>query len=106
MATVMLQLGGRSWPVTARNGEEARVEQLGRMLSERWDTANRAAGGHAERALLLLSLMLADALDEAENRPPAGAPVSETALARIADRLESLADALENGALENSSPNA
>lgn len=96
MATVMLQLGGRSWPVTARDGEEARIEQLGRMLTERWDLASRAAGGNAERGLLLLSLMLADALEEAENRPPVGAPVSETALARIADRLESLADALEN----------
>lgn len=97
MATVTLQLGGRSWPVTARNGEEARVEQLGRMLTQRWDVANRAGGGNPERALLLLSLMLADALEEAESRPPEGAAVSEAALARIADRLESLADALENG---------
>ena len=96
MATVTLQLGGRSWPVTARGGEEARVEQLGRMLAERWDMANRAGGGNAERALLLLSLMLADALEDAESRPPAGAPVSEAALARIAERLEDLADALEN----------
>lgn len=97
MATVTLQLGGRSWPVAARDGEEARIEQLGRMLTERWDMASRAGGGNPERSLLLLSLMLADALEEAESRPPAGAAVSETALARIADRLESLADALENG---------
>jgi cell division protein ZapA len=39
--------------------------------------------------------MLADALEEAERRPPAGAAVSEAALARIAERLEALADALE-----------
>ena len=39
--------------------------------------------------------MLADALEEAERRPPAGAAVSEAALARIAERLEALANALE-----------
>ena len=106
MATVTLQLGGRSWPVSARDGEEPRVELLGRMLTERWDMANRAGGGNPERALLLLSLMLADALEEAESRPPVGAAVSEPALARIADRLESLALALEDGALENSGQSA
>ena len=47
-----------------------------------------------------------DALEEAESRPPAGAAVSEPALARIADRLEALAQALENGALENSAQSA
>lgn len=99
MANVMLQIGGRTHPIACRDGEEARVEELGRMLDARWPAANRAAGGSPERALLLVALMLADALDEAEQRPPVGAAVSETALARIADRLEQLADTLENAGL-------
>ncbi|SFP63829.1 cell division protein ZapA [Sphingomonas rubra] len=96
MANVVLQIGGRAHPIACRDGEEARVEQLGRALEARWPAANRAAGGSPERAMLLVALMLADSLDEAEQRPPAGAAVSEAALARIADRLEQLADTLEN----------
>lgn len=95
MATVSLRIGGRAHAVACRDGEEGRLEQLAVMLDERWPAAQRAAGGAGERAMMFVALMLADALDEAENRPPEGAAVSETALQRIADRLEDLADALE-----------
>ena len=97
MAEVTLSIGGRSHVVGCRDGEETRVRMLGRMLDERWAVANRAAGGlNAERAMFFVALMLADDFDEALTRPPPGAAVSESALARIADRLESLASALEN----------
>jgi cell division protein ZapA len=96
MANVTLSIGGRGYQVATPTGGEARIAQLGRMLDARWATADRAAAGNPERAMLLVALMLADALDEAEQRPPVGAAVSETALIRLADRLESLADALEN----------
>lgn len=96
MAEVTLQIGGRPHTVSCRDGEESRVKLLGRMLADRWPAANRAAGSmDGERAMLFVALMLADDLDEAIQRPPQGAAVSEAALARIADRLESLADALE-----------
>lgn len=96
MAEVTLQIGGRPHTVACRDGEEARVKLLGRMLGERWPAANRAAGGlDSERAMLLVALMLADDLDEMIQRPPEGAAMSEAALARIADRLEALANALE-----------
>jgi cell division protein ZapA len=97
MAQVMLSIGGRGHSVACRDGEEARLHQLGAMLDERWPTAQRAAGnGGGERAMLFLALMLADDLDEAMTRPAEGSAVSDTALARIAQRLESLADALEH----------
>ena len=48
-----------------------------------------------ERAMLFVALMLADDLDESRHRAPEGAAVSESALATIADRLDALADALE-----------
>ena len=97
MAAVTLSIGGRSHVIACRDGEEARVELLGRMIEERWDTAARAAGSTSggERAMLFVALMLADDLDESANRAPEGAAVSEPALARIADRLEALALALE-----------
>ena len=96
MAQVTISLGGRALPVACREGEEARVQLLGRMLEQRWPAASRAAGGAGtERAMFFLALMLADDLDEAEQRPPAGSAVSEAAVERIAERLERLADALE-----------
>ena len=96
MAEVQLSIGGRSHAVACRDGEEARVRMLGRLLDERWPAASRAAGGAgAERAMFFVALMLADDLDEARTRPPEGAALSDTALSRIADRLESIANALE-----------
>jgi cell division protein ZapA len=95
MANVTLAIGDRPFTVACRDGEEARLQQLGRMLDERWPMALRAAAGIAgERAMLFVALMLADDLEEIQQRPPEGAAVSEPALARIADRLEALADAL------------
>jgi cell division protein ZapA len=95
MPNVTLQIGGSRHVVACRAGEEARVQMLGRMLDERWATADRAAAGQPDRAMLFVALMLADALDETEKRPPEGAAVSEAALQRIADTLEGLAQALE-----------
>jgi cell division protein ZapA len=96
MANVTLQIGGRPHTVACRDGEEARLQQLGRMIEERWPAALRAAGGvPGERSMLFAALMLADDLEEVQQRPPEGAAVSEPALARIADRLEALAAALE-----------
>lgn len=97
MANVSLPIGGRPHSVACRDGEEARLMELGKMLDERWPAALRAAGGvPGERAMLFVALMLADALDDIRQRPPEGAAVSEPALQRIADRLEALADALEH----------
>ncbi len=98
MAQVTLTIGGRPHRVSCRDGEEARLQMLGRMLDERWASAERAAGLNTERAFLFVALMLADDLDEVETRPPPGAAVTDAALARIADRLESLAAALEQSA--------
>ena len=107
MANVTLTIGTRPFTVACRDGEEARLQQLGRMLDERWPTALRAAANiPGERAMLFVALMLADDLDEAAHRPPEGSAVSEIALTRIADRLDALAQALEQSPLEQSPPNA
>ena len=96
MAEVSLPIGGRAWTVGCRAGEEARVQALGEVLDQHWPAALRAAGGiSAERAMFLLALMLADELDEAQNRPPSPGMLSEGALATLAERLERLAETLE-----------
>jgi len=97
MASVTIEVGGRGYQVACRDGEEARVHQLAAMLDQRWAPAARAGGGSNERAFLFVALMLADALDEAENRPLPDGLVSEEALGRVADRLEKLAGTLERG---------
>ena len=98
MAEVALTIGGRVHRVGCRDGEEERLTALARLLDERWPTAQRAAGNAGgERAMLFVALMLADDLDEAIMRPASGG-VGEAALARIADRLERMAQTLEQGA--------
>ncbi len=99
MAEVTLTIGDRRHQVTCRDGEEAQLRRLGEMLDQRWAMANRASGGlNAERTMLLIALMLADSLDQAENRPSADGGPSPAYLARLADRLETLAESLEKPA--------
>ena len=99
MAEVTLTLGERRHIVACRDGEEARLRQLGAMLDERWAMASRAAGGlGTERALLITALMLADSLDEAQQRPPVDGGINDAALERLATRLEAIATALEEPA--------
>lgn len=97
MGQVTLSLGGRGFVVGCRDGEEPRVEFLGRMIAERWGTASKA-GGSLERSFLFLALMLADELDEEINRPLPDNLVSEEELTLIAGRLETLASTLEQTA--------
>ncbi|HEX4694068.1 cell division protein ZapA [Sphingomonas sp.] len=96
MAEVTLTIGDRRHNVTCRDGEEAQLRRLGDMLDQRWSAANRASGGlNAERTMLLVALMLADSLDNAENRPASDGGPSPVFLTRIAERLEGIASALE-----------
>ena len=94
MAEVTLTIGDRRHAVACRDGEEAQLKHLGSLLAERWPSAQSASGGIShERTMLFIALLLADALEEANNRPPdlTGNPFVE----RIAARLEALAEALE-----------
>ena len=94
MADVTLTIGDRRHTVACPDGQENQVRRLGTMLDAHWATAARASGGlNGERTMLFVALMLADELDEADRRPATAK--DEVVLARIADRLESLAASLE-----------
>ncbi len=108
MADVRLHIASREYIVTCRDGEEERLLSLGASVSEMVEEAGGSTGGLNEsRQLLYAALLLADKLqDAAENAPipPSPAPVESdertaqaaAALGRLADRLEMLADKLEN----------
>jgi cell division protein ZapA len=98
MAVVTLRIGDGVHEVSCRDGGEARLEQAGRIVDEYWDNGRRAAGGQGGgRALLLTALMIADALIEEREAPPPETP--ETAILNaLADRVEKLAQALEEDA--------
>lgn len=94
MADVTLTIGDRRHVVACPDGQEDQVRRLGTMLDAQWATAARASGNlNGERTMMFVALMLADALEEAERRPPE--VKDEVLLARVAERLESLADSLE-----------
>lgn len=109
MSNVSLPIGGRAFVVSCAEGEESHIEMLGRMLDDR---ARKMGGAPNEaRMLLVVALMLADELHEAHKQapPPTGAAqpsaaasaIDERAVERInllAERLEKLGAALENGA--------
>ena len=94
MGTVALRIGGKQHRIACRDGEEAHLEALGALLDRHAAAAEHASGGSAERAMLLIALMLADELQEAQ---AAAEGVADHAprLAALAERIEALADALE-----------
>ncbi|MFM9828775.1 MAG: cell division protein ZapA [Sphingomonas sp.] len=103
MAEVTLRIGNRDYRIACRDGSEAQLTHVSRLLDDRWAAASQAAGGlNDERTMLFVALMLADALDETQARgahqaAATGAAADDKMLDRVAVRLEQLAKALEDG---------
>ena len=104
MAEVRLKIAGREYIVTCKDGEEKRLQSLGAMVDNMATQAGGPTGGLNESRLLLFSaLLLADKLhdsDSATVTPAATAPEAAVGqavetLAKLAERLEILADKLE-----------
>lgn len=114
MAEVSLPIGGRRYAVACRAGGEDHLLSLAARVDAKVDEARAAVGTPSEvRQLLFAALLLADEANEANEANQAAqrqgaapvappAPVTPTpdpalvgALAAIATRMESLADALE-----------
>ena len=106
MADVSLTIGGRAYQVGCRAGGEAHLREVGDVLDAKIEEAARALGELGEvRQLLLGALLIADELHELRNRPataplpgPVLPPGIVTALENLAERIEVLADGLEDGA--------
>ena len=116
MSNVTLRIGGRSYTVACAEGEEAHITRLGRMVDEKLSDLPSSGGNNELRSLLFASLILADELHDARKAaataaaapppaPPTPAPAPAAlspqalaALGQIAQRIEILADTLEQAA--------
>ena len=104
MAEVELTIAGRPYRVACRNGEEETLRQAGALVDQKSREALAGLGTLSEsRQLLFAALLLADQIvDGHEFEVPKG-PDDELVQRtnRLADRLQSLADKLENGSAEH-----
>ncbi|CAN5179156.1 hypothetical protein BH24PSE1_BH24PSE1_11510 [soil metagenome] len=102
MAEIDLIIAGRPYRVACRSGEEENLRAAARLVDSKSREAIAGLGTLSEaRQLLFAGLLLADKL--IEDRPATAAAAAPdpqlTDLAeRLAKRLESLADSLENDA--------
>lgn len=107
MSNVTLPVGGRSYTVSAADGEESHIEMLGRMIDERARRMGGASGQSEPRMLLFAALLLADELHEAHKQapppppvaPPGPGPETVARIEEIAQRIENLALHLEQQAI-------
>lgn len=115
MAEIDLIIAGRPYRVACRSGEEESLRAAARLVDAKSREAISGLGTLSEaRQLLFAGLLLADQIIDQGGAPPGGPPPHapdpeptppDPELAaqavRLAERLESLADTLEN-----ESPNA
>ena len=99
MAEIDVFIAGRAYKVACRDGEEDSLRKAASLVDAKSREALAGLGTLSEaRQLLFASLLLADDLVDDGKGPPPPPPI-DTAVAeraeRIADRLESLASALE-----------
>jgi cell division protein ZapA len=98
MAEVELTIAGRPYKVACRNGEEETLRRAGALVDQKSREALSGLGTLSEsRQLLFAALLLADQIvDRKDFEIPKG-PDEEliNRTNRLADRLESLAGALE-----------
>jgi cell division protein ZapA len=103
MAEVELTIAGRPYKVACRNGEEENLRAAGALVDAKSREALAGLGTLSEsRQLLFAALLLADQLvDGREIDIPTELDASVTERAtKLAERLESLADALEQSPLD------
>lgn len=98
MAEVELTIAGRPYRVACRNGEEENLRAAGALVDAKSREALSGLGTLSEsRQLLFAALLLADQIvDGREVDIPTGPdPALVERAEKLAERLESLADALE-----------
>ena len=99
MAHVDLFIAGRSYQIACRDGEEENLKAAARLVDVKSREALSGLGTLSEsRQLLFASLLLADQIMEGGGGvvPEEPDPVVAERAALLADRLEALANSLEN----------
>jgi cell division protein ZapA len=103
MAEVELTIAGRSYRVACRAGEEDNLKAAGALVDARSREALAGLGTLSEsRQLLFAALLLADQIvDGRQDLVDTGPdPALVERAERVAERLESLAEALERDAID------
>ncbi len=103
MANIDIDVAGRRYNVACRDGEEEQLRSLAAIVDQRAHDAGAALGSLTEaRQLLFAALLLADQIvDGREVELPATTdPAVVERTERLAERLESLADALERSGID------
>jgi cell division protein ZapA len=102
MGQASFKIGGNSYTVACRDGEEAHLLSLAAKVDQKAEDVIRSVGNVSEvRQLLLTAILLADELQDGAAHANAAAPASLrldlTPLLPLVERLEALATKLENG---------
>ena len=102
MAEVTLNIAGRSYQVACRAGEEENLLAAARLVDGKCREALAGLGTLSEsRQFLFASLLLADQLlEKPGTQPNIEDPTVAPRVERLAERLESLASALEEAEIE------
>ncbi|MFZ4689539.1 MAG: cell division protein ZapA [Polymorphobacter sp.] len=105
MGQVNVEIGGRSYPLSCRDGDEPHLTELAGEIAEKADGLTQSLGPMSEAQLLLMAaLMVADELYDVRNgKMPSWAPPqpasADTAvrqrLAELLQRAERLAKSLD-----------
>jgi cell division protein ZapA len=98
MAEVTLSVGGYSYQLACRDGEEAHLIRLGEIVDAKANEARAAVGNASEaRQLLLSALLFADEIVEAKSGAASAATDDYAdALEAMAARVEAIAARLES----------
>lgn len=101
MGQVVVEIGGRNYPLSCRDGDELHLTGLAGEIAAKADGLTRSLGPMSEaRLLLMAALMVADELHDSRNGqappvPSAGEAAATARLAALVTRAERLADTIE-----------
>jgi cell division protein ZapA len=100
MAEVRLNIVGREYIVTCRDGEENRLIELGQLVDNKAREAGGSAGGLNEsRQLLFAALLLADQVKEGGSGSASNGSepaIDDLTAIKMADSIEKLAMRVES----------
>ena len=95
MGSVTVEIGGRSYPLSCRDGDEPQLAALAAGIAEKAEKLTAQLGQMSEaRLLLMAALMIADELHEAQKGHFGAAP-ADPRLAALVARAEALAVLLQ-----------
>jgi cell division protein ZapA len=91
MGQVVVDIGGRRYPLSCRDGDEAHLTALADSIAEKAEGLTGSLGAMSEpRLLLMAALMVADELHEARRGAPAPERRPDPAEVAAQQRLEAL----------------